>query len=436
MNYFLQYVKRCLSGKMKNLKNIYLLIKNNRFESALNELDKFNEKNDKTFEYYYLKGFTYLSLNKLNNAIKNFSLAIKINQNYVLSYFYRGISYFKLNKLNEAKSDYAKAILLKPDLAELHNNLANVSYKNGENEEAIDSFIKSLNLNINLKSSILGLLNVLTQTENVKESSSIFVSTHKELNKVKFEYSEDKIIDDIKIKEFLKNVNDIVDKKLNNLDLNIVQTYKENKSQPNCKRHLKVFNKYKIIPEFCFGCYKIQIEPENVIDLIKLHIIFDNYNFKNNNIRKCMIELRPYISGKYKGLIYCDSIKEADEISKKLSIVLKNNLNKKIELNIKRGCSEYALEYNEYKNLNDNAMSYNKEWKKYEDLFDKEYPEYNFKRKTKETIKGISLYDVLVIRNWLAFAKLIEDQSHKIISDKFFYSKLIETKLKIKLQKN
>ena len=49
---------------------------------------------------------------------------------------------------------------------------------------------------------------------------------------------------------------------------------------------------------------------------------------KKKNIRKCMIELRPNVPGKYKGLIYCQSLEEAEEISKNLLFVTKNNFNK------------------------------------------------------------------------------------------------------------
>ena len=76
---------------MKNYKNIYLLIKNNRFDLALNELNKLDKEEAKSFEYNYLKGFTFLNLNKLKNAVEYLTSAIKINQNNVLSYFYRVI---------------------------------------------------------------------------------------------------------------------------------------------------------------------------------------------------------------------------------------------------------------------------------------------------------------------------------------------------------
>ena len=55
-----------------------------------------------------------------------------------------------------------------------------------------------------------------------------------------------------------------------------------------------LFNKYKIIPEFCFGCYKVQIEVDSIVELMKLVLVFNNLKLKNNNIRKTIIELRLY----------------------------------------------------------------------------------------------------------------------------------------------
>ena len=180
---------------------------------------------------------------------------------------------------------------------------------------------------------------------------------------------------------------------------------------------------------------RIQIELDNVVDLIKLHIVFDNFKFKKKNIRKCMIELRPNIPGKYKGLIYCQSLEEAEEVSRNLLFVTKNNFNKKISLNIKRGCSEFSVKFPKYNNLKKDIMNYDANSKKYEDKFDKENIELGLNKKTRSTIKGITLYDALVIRNWLAYAKIIGDDTYKLISDKVFYSKTIEEKVKTKLLK-
>ena len=63
---------------------------------------------------------------------------------------------------------------------------------------------------------------------------------------------------------------------------------------------MKVFNKFNIIPKFCFGCYKVLVEPRSILELIKLFVVFDQIKLVENNTRKCMIEMRPEISGFYK----------------------------------------------------------------------------------------------------------------------------------------
>ena len=78
-------------------------------------------------------------------------------------------------------------------------------------------------------------------------------------------------------------------------------------------------------------------------------------------------------------------------------------------------------------------MGYDKSWKIDENSFDNEYLESTNKREIRPTIKGTTLFDAVAIRNWLAFAKAIDDKTHKKISDKVFYSKFIEEKLKSKL---
>ena len=86
------------------------------------------------------------------------------------------------------------------------------------------------------------------------------------------------------------------------------------------KRHKLIFDQHKVIPEFCFQCYKVQVEVNSIIELIKLFLVFNYLKLENNNARKCMIELRNNASGFYKGLIYCLGLNEAEEISKKLNI--------------------------------------------------------------------------------------------------------------------
>ena len=41
-----------------------------------------------------------------------------------------------------------------------------------------------------------------------------------------------------------------------------------------------------------------------------------DFKFPQNNIRKCLIELRPDVKGLYKGIIYCSSLDEAEKVLK------------------------------------------------------------------------------------------------------------------------
>ena len=412
---------------------ILVLIKNHKFNESIEQLNKLMNEDKNNFDYYYLKGISYLNLTEFNHAIENLSSAINIKDDNFITYHFRGISYLKVNKINEAKKDFNKLISLKSDFSEAYNNLGFVLFKTGENKEAIKNFTKSIKLNKNFKQAISSLIIALSYTENVETNNLEIISTHNKINEINFDYSSSRYLDNEDIKKKIQETNDLINKDLENLDFNMTQIYRRHASELNCKRHKKIFNTHGVIPEFCFGCYKVQIEPDNVIDLIKLYILFDNINLENKNLRKCMIEFRPNIKGKYKGLIYCNSLNESERVQNQLLEMIKINFNKKLPCKIKRGCTEFEIKYPKYDDLTNEAIKYDQEWKKYETLIDEKNPDLFFKKIIKPSIKGISLNDILIIRNWLAYAKIIGDESYKDASDQVFYSSFIEKKLKLRI---
>ena len=131
-----------------------------------------------------------------------------------------------------------------------------------------------------------------------------------------------------------------------------------------------------------------------------------------------MIDLRANTKINYKGFIYCRSIQEAQSIKKLLDKIVKNTISNNISSNIKRGCSEFNIHYNGYEDVSKELVSYNSEWKKYEDAIDKKYQKYIYMKKNQETLKGISFYDVMIIRNWLIFARMIKDEIIKKLQKK------------------
>ena len=152
----------------------------------------------------------------------------------------------------------------------------------------------------------------------------------------------------------------------------------------------------------------------------------------NNNTRKCFTELRPGTTGTYKGLIYCSSTDEANKIFKNVQSILKKIIGPGIKLSIKRGCSEFSAIFPNYKiadKKNTKKMIYNKNWKIKENLIDQSILKESKKRKKvfENSLSGISIADVLIMNNWLNYAKSINDDSYKKISEKIFYSHYIST---------
>ena len=366
---------------------------------------------------------------KYKEAISDLNELVKENKNNINYYHLRGISNLKLSNFDLAINDFNQLIKLKPDFPDVYNNLGVVYFLNGENELAIQNFHKAIELKEDFILAKNGLIKALCYKNSTTINNSNIFENHNEINKIKVEYSSGRFIEDSTIVNFLDKSIKAISKQFEKLEYDSTQIYRRDLLPLNCKRHKKVFNTHKIIPEFCFGCYKVQIEPENIIDLIKLYILFDNIFLTNT--RKCMIELRPNVQGNYKGLVYCRSIEEAENVQKKIIDQIELNFNKKLPIKIKRGCTEYGVEYPQYKNLDDNIMYYKPDWKNYEILIDNKFPHLTHK-KVRPTIKGSTLHDILVIRNWIYFAKLNKDEKIDLVTSQLFESNYIRKQFSLK----
>ena len=197
------------------------------------------------------------------------------------------------------------------------------------------------------------------------------------------------------------------------------QIYMRNDVDLNCKRHEKIFNTKDIIPEFCFSCFKVQVEVATIIDLVKVTSLFYKFNFEEDLTKKTIIELRPNISGYYKGLIFCNSLKQAIAVKNLLDIDLEKVFSEGIMSKIKRGCSEYPLKFPNYGKIPKNAkkiMSFPKEWKLIEKKFDQnELIEPLDNRMA--SLPEFCLSDFYVIQKWIDYAKGIGDQSIETFND-------------------
>jgi hypothetical protein len=149
-----------------------------------------------------------------------------------------------------------------------------------------------------------------------------------------------------------------------------------------------------------------------------------------------MIEMRSEISGFYKGLIYCSSLKEAYQIADYLEMVVKEKIGLGLPLTVKRGCSEYPIAFPDYKEINKSGaqlMNYNEDWKLIEEDYDSKNS-IKSKSLTNPTISCLSLSDVLIIRNWIDYAKGIGDSSAQLLNQNEVVSQRVYKIAKTRLE--
>jgi hypothetical protein len=182
---------------------------------------------------------------------------------------------------------------------------------------------------------------------------------------------------------------------------------------------MQIFKKYKIIPKFCFDCYKVVVEPRTVIEQFKLLMIFERITLPLDNWRKCMVECRVSCSGAYKGLVYCQGIEDGKEILKMVRDAVSEDISPMVNVTLKRGCSEYAEIYPEYSKPKsaEERMQYNKDWQSLEDTFDKEHTFHLVPGTANEIYdNGYTPLEVFGLKCWLRYAATIGDMSYLAIS--------------------
>ena len=197
-----------------------------------------------------------------------------------------------------------------------------------------------------------------------------------------------------------------------------VKPHMKNQHPGGCARHMVVFEKHKIIPEICFGCYKVFIEPKTVVELLKLMILFEKLDMPSNNRRKCSVEGRSDVGGAYKGYVFCDGLEDARRVLNIVSESVSNEISDAIDVKLKHGCSEFTIVYPEFAAIEgENVMRYKPEWGDIEHTADEEIGGFNKHSMISESnATDYSIYDYLAMNIWLRYAATIGDQSYLSIT--------------------
>lgn len=369
---------------LNNIENAKILFQKEEYNKALKITNFLVQKHSDNYFLQNMHGFILLSLNNYKISKKFFLNCISLNKNFAEAYYLLGIANVNLHDLENALKNFLSAIKLNPNLKDAHNQIISI----------LTSF----------------------KPKNNYKHPYIFVNSM--VDQINFDYKEDKFIDDYQIINFFTKSLAIVNKYLKNVSIPNTQIFRQNSDNLNCERHFKVFNTYNVIPKFCFECFKITIELENVLDLFKLYFIFDNLYLGLKNTRKVLVEYRKDIHGNYKGLIYCKNTIELDLIKEKLNKILCKNIGSNFSISTKRGCSEFGIKYPSYKEISlnkDEMMKYDDSWHDKEKIIDnKIYNKNSEKGLVYPSLSGPKLQDILIMKNWLNYAKKINDNSFKI----------------------
>ena len=394
---------------------VKLSIKQKKYDRALELLNTISNKESnldlvnriRASVYLYKKDWekSLLYYQKIDNK-NNFNISNNM-----------GVAFYKLGKFVEASAMFKEAISFNNKYIPAYENLSLTQKLLGNYELSINCILQGLKLMPNNNKIKNYLIDILNYFEPLNEENYI-INIDKKIRKLD-SLNKKKLINDETIKDILNESEKILKESNVNFNFNETQIFRRNKVDLNCKRHLDIFTTHKIIPKFCFSCFKVQITLDNILDLIKLYFYFNNVNLRNNNIRKCVVELRKKVDGNYKGYIFSDSLQDAKEIEEKLNNELQNE---KIYLNkieIKRGCTEYYDEFELYKDINQNVYNiiYKEDWTDIEKRFDEKYfiSKINDEKVYNNTLNKFNLPDFLIIKNWLLYAKIIDDDSYKKI---------------------
>ena len=395
-----------------------VLQEQSKLDEAIEAYNKALSLNPDYAEAYSNMGIALKEHGKLEEAIEAFNKALSIKPDYAEAYNNMGNALQDQGKLEEAIEAYNKALSIKPDYAEAYNNMGNALKDQGKLEEAIEAYNKALSIKPDNAEAYNNTTELLkTHSPEWERSHNLFNidSKIKKLSpRILHATSNREIIDSIAVG--LKYITE----ESFEYKTPLSQIYKRNTTDLNCRRHKKIFDTRGIIPEFCFQCFKVQVEVGTFIDLVKLTSLFYKFNFEEDLTKKTIVELRPNISGYYKGLIYCNGLDQAEAVKILLDISLKDAFGEKTISIIKRGCSEFPLKFPSYGEIAKNPnqiMSFPKEWGLIEKKFDQD--ELIEPKNTRiASLPEFCLSDFYIIQKWIDYAKGIGDQSIETFNDR------------------
>lgn len=130
------------------------------YEKSINELTKAINQ-EKKAEAYFNRALSFEKQEKFENAVSDYSEALKINKRYLDAYFNRASLYQQLKQTDKAIKDYGRVIKLSPKDDIAYYNRGLLYSELGNKEKAIEDFEMAIKLDKIWKNELTKKINEL-----------------------------------------------------------------------------------------------------------------------------------------------------------------------------------------------------------------------------------------------------------------------------------
>jgi Flp pilus assembly protein TadD len=115
-------------------------------QKAKDYWDKVIAGNPKFVEAYNNRGLAFYNLKQYQEAVKDYSQAIRMKAQYAEAYNNRGNAYYEMDQYQKAEADFNKSLQIKPKYSKAHLNRGLVYYQMKKTDQACVDFRKACDL--------------------------------------------------------------------------------------------------------------------------------------------------------------------------------------------------------------------------------------------------------------------------------------------------
>ena len=220
-------------------------------------------------------GNVLLQQKKYYQCVSHFQQAVQAQPGNCKFYIGLGIALMSIDRINDAEKVFKTAVSLEPKNPETHINMGALFWEKGSIEDSQKSCITALSLMPDhQKAKAMMVRNFEAHNPDQRVDFPTAVA-NREIRNINLEIDIKKRLENDNIAKILEQADNILAQYDPKVEYPESQTYRCNQTRLNCHRHEQIFHEHNVIPEFCFGCFKVQIEPRTVVELIKLFLLFD-----------------------------------------------------------------------------------------------------------------------------------------------------------------